>query len=129
VHRRQRRRFIALALGTILLGLLVHLGGTALPPRVRDVLGDALWASMIFWWMSALSPNWALVGRAAAAMAVCAAVECSQLVHTGSLDALRATRLGHLVLGSNFDVRDLVSYAVGIFVAAMLSQLGGRRTA
>ncbi len=32
-----------------------------------------------------------------------------------TLDAWRATTLGHLVLGSGFDPRDLVAYALGVF--------------
>ena len=59
-----------------------------------------------------------LRARAAVAYAICALVEVGQRYHTPSLDALRATRPGHLVLGSGFDPRDLAAYALGV-VAAM----------
>jgi hypothetical protein len=46
----RRARFIALAVATIVLGLLVHLRGAMLDFEMRDALGDALWAAMIAWW-------------------------------------------------------------------------------
>ena len=93
---RRRAAFVALACATIAVGLVVHLRGTALAPRAR------------------------LAIRSAAAYVVCAGVEVSQLYHTPTLDAVRATMLGHLVLGSGFDPRDLVAYAVGVGLAALL---------
>jgi hypothetical protein len=44
-----RSTYVALAIGTIALGLAVHERGDALSPVVRDVLGDALWAAMGAW--------------------------------------------------------------------------------
>jgi hypothetical protein len=120
VNRRRRLTYVVLALGTIVVGLLVHLWGTALGPVARDVLGDALWAAMIAWWAGALAPGAALAARSAGAYAVCAVVEVSQLYHAPGLDAVRATRAGHLVLGSGFDPRDLLAYAVGVAGAALL---------
>jgi hypothetical protein len=117
-----RLAYVALALATIALGLLVHLGGRALAPDVRDVLGDALWAAMMAWWIGALAPARPLGVRAAIALAICVAVEGSQRYHTASLDAIRATTLGHLVLGSGFDPRDLVAYAAGVLVAVALER-------
>ena len=117
---RARAVYLALALATIAVGLLVHLRGAVLGPVARDVLGDALWAAMIAWWAGALAPGARLTTRAAAAFAVCAGVEASQLLHAPALDALRATRVGHLVLGSGFDPRDLVAYAAGVAGAALL---------
>jgi hypothetical protein len=35
---------------------------------------------------------------------------------------LRATRVGHLVLGSDFDPRDLAAYAVGVAFAVMMER-------
>ena len=114
-----RLPYVALALGSIAAGLAVHRGGTMLSPAVRDVTGDALWAMMIAWWAGAITPRAPLVARGAAALTICVMVELSQLYHTPTLDALRSTTLGALVLGSGFDVRDLAAYALGIAVAAL----------
>jgi len=122
---RRRAAFIALAGVTIAVGLLVHLRGAALRPAARDVLGDALWAAMIAWWAGALAPNARLAARSAVAYAVCVCVELSQLYHAPALDAVRATLVGRLVLGSGFDPRDLVAYAAGVALAALVEARAG----
>ncbi len=124
---RRRLWFVVLAVSTIAVGLLVHLRGAVLGATTRDVLGDALWAAMIAWWLGAAAPAARLAVRSAVAYAVCVAVELSQLYHAPFLDTVRATRLGHLVLGSGFDARDLVAYAVGIAGAALLELVLRRR--
>lgn len=115
-----RARYIALMLATIAVGLLVHLRGEVFGQAARDVLGDALWAAMIVWCVGALSPGMRLLARSGVAYGVCAAVEVSQLYHAPTLDAIRATAAGHLVLGSGFDPRDLAAYALGVAAAALL---------
>jgi hypothetical protein len=114
-----RVSYVLLALGTIALGLAVHFHGDALGPVWRDVVGDALWAAMIVWWIAALFPGASVRERGGAALAICFAVEVSQLYHTPALDALRRTTLGQLTLGSGFDPRDLAAYTLGV-LAAML---------
>jgi hypothetical protein len=126
---RARLPYVALAVATIALGLLVHLRGGALDASVRDVLGDVLWAAMIAWWIGALAPTWLPASRGGLALAVCLAVELSQRVHTPALDALRRTTVGHLVLGSDFDPRDLAAYAAGVLAAVLLDRAMGRRRA
>jgi hypothetical protein len=117
---RTRLGFVALALTTIAVGLVVHWRGGLLSPTVRDVLGDALWAMMIAWWIGALAPDKRLGVRSGLALAVCWAVEFSQLYHAPALDAWRQTTLGQLVLGNGFDVRDLGAYALGVLAALSL---------
>ena len=116
---RGRSRYIALAFATIIVGLTVHLHGGALPPAARDVLGDALWAMMVTWVISAIVPNVALPWRAAAAATVCLVVEFSQLVDQPALNAIRRTAVGHLVLGNSFDPRDLVAYLAGVIASVL----------
>lgn len=129
-HRlaRIRAAYAALAAGTIVVGLAVHLGGRRwLDPVVRDLSGDALWAMMMAWWIGAALPAARLRSRAAAALAVCFAVEFSQTIHTPALDAIRRTLPGHLVLGSGFDPRDLGAYTAGVAVAVLLERAARRR--
>lgn len=117
---RTRLSYAALAIGTIVVGLAVHLHGATLDSVTRDVLGDALWAMMVTWWLGSIAPEARIPRRAIAALAICFVVELSQLYHTPTIDALRETTLGHLVLGSGFDPRDLVSYAAGVLAVALL---------
>ena len=56
------------------------------------------------------------------ALGVAWAVEFSQLYHATWIDTIRSTRLGHLVLGSTFNWPDLLAYAIGIAVAALMEQ-------
>jgi hypothetical protein len=118
---RRRVRYLLLAIGTIAAGLMVHLSGRFLPPALRDVLGDALWAAMIVWWMGVAAPRLPLRTRGLAAFAICVAVELSQRYHTPYLDALRRSLPGHLVLGSGYDPRDFLAYAAGIVVAVVVA--------
>jgi hypothetical protein len=119
---RTRVRYLVLAIGTIALGLMVHFAGGVLAPVFRDILGDALWAMMIVWWMGVVAPRLPLRTRGLAAFAVCVAVELSQRSHTPLLDALRRTVPGHLVLGSGYDPRDVLAYAAGVVVAVTVAR-------
>ena len=122
-RRRARLSYLALASGAIAVGLAVHLHGGPLSATARDVIGDALWAAMIAWLAGAAAPSSPLAARAALALGLCFAVEFGQLYHTPGLDAIRATSVGHLVLGSGFDARDLAAYALGIVGAALLGRV------
>lgn len=117
-----RAAYLALALVTISLGLVVHRAGAALGPVARDVAGDALWAAMVLWWIGVIAPRAPWRARATVALGVCFAVEWSQRYHTPALDALRRTELGRLVLGSGFDQRDLASYIVGVLAAVLVER-------
>ena len=113
-----RWAWIGIALAVIAAGLVVHTLGLGLPARARDATGDALWAVMVFAWLGAIRPTSAVPVRAGVALAICWAVEISQAYHTPQLDAVRQTTFGRLVLGTGFDPRDLVAYALGVAVAA-----------
>jgi hypothetical protein len=119
-----RAAYVALALGTVVLGLIVHFHGGALGPTTRDMLGDSLWASMIFWWVGAIAPASSLPARGDAAATICFAVELSQLYHTRALDTLRHTMVGQLTLGSGFDRRDLLAYIIGVMAAVLIERTG-----
>ena len=122
-----RRTYTALALCTIVVGLVVHWYGTVLPRAARDVLGDALWAMMIVWLIGAVAPQKPIVARASLALVICWIVELSQAYHQQFLDSVRNTAIGQLALGSGFDVRDLGAYALGA-AAALGLELATRRT-
>jgi hypothetical protein len=117
---RDRLSYFGLAVVTVAIGLAVHFRGDALPPAARDMIGDALWAVMMMWLAGAAAPAARLATRSALALAFCFAIEFSQLYHAPMLDGIRAGAAGHLVLGSGFDPRDLVAYALGVAAAAFL---------
>jgi hypothetical protein len=88
------------------------------PRFLTDYAGDTLWASMAYLCFVFALPRLPVRLAAAAALGVSVLVELSQLVHTPWLDALRAHRLGALVLGRGFVASDLVCYAAGVALAA-----------
>ena len=120
---RRRSSFVVLALATIATGLGVHFHSGMLGATARDMVGDALWAVMIMWLVSAAAPALALRTRAIVALGVCVVVEVSQLFHFAALDAVRRTTGGHLVLGSGFEWRDFASYALGVVVAVLFERV------
>jgi hypothetical protein len=126
---RGRLPFVVFALAAITAGLVVHAYAGALSPTVRDVLGDALWAAMLTAWIGALSPSTMLWRRGVIALGLCALVELSQRYHTSALDTMRRTTFGHLVLGSDYDARDLGAYTLGVLAAVVLERLARRREA
>ena len=91
------------------------------------MLGDALWAAMIVWWVSAAAPSAPRSWRAAIALAFCFCVELSQMYRAPWLDAARRTSVGHLVLGSDFDPRDFAAYAAGVVAAVLVDKLLHRK--
>lgn len=117
---RARAWFAVLASSTVALGLLVQRVKAGLPQALGDVLGDGLWAVMIVWLVGAVAASLPRLRRAAAALAVCCIVEFGQLYHAPWLDSWRGTTLGHLLLGTDFDFRDLAAYALGIVGAYLL---------
>lgn len=124
---RSRASFITLAIVTMAVGLAVHFHGRFLGVVFQDVVGDALWAAMVTWWIAALVPGASLRTRLPVSLAICFAVEVSQRYHAPTLEALRRTTAGHLVLGSGFDPRDFVSYTLGVLVAMLVERVLLRR--
>lgn len=86
------------------------------------MLGDALWATMIYWIVGVIGPTIARPRRAIIAVLVCWGVELSQLYHPPWLDGLRRTTLGSLTLGTGFDARDFAAYAMGVAAAFILER-------
>jgi hypothetical protein len=80
--------------------------------------GDALWAQMVYWLIGFLMPTASVAKVAAWALGISYTVEISQLCQVSWINQVRATTLGHLVLGSHFAWPDLLAYTVGIGLVA-----------
>jgi glycopeptide antibiotics resistance protein len=113
-----RNRFIySLLIGfTIIAGLASRHFPQQLPHWVHAYLGDTLWALMVFLLIGFVfkrkSTRW--VALAAIVFSFC--IELSQLYHAPWIDALRANRLGGLILGFGFLWSDLICYSVGVAI-------------
>ena len=113
-----------LALNAVVASGLFCASGRIHPKVVGNLMGDVLWAAMVF-----LLAGIALRGRttqriATLSLAFCFAVEFAQLLHWPWLEALRSTRLGYLALGSTFNAPDLVAYTAGIGLGVLVEKSG-----
>lgn len=105
------------------LGLGSRSGASWLPSFVAEYAGDTLWTMMVYVCLVFVWPRLSVAQAAGAALAISFAVEFSQLYRAPWIDALRAHRLGALVLGRGFLGSDLVCYTVGALVAAGVERL------
>jgi len=124
---RRRLCLIAAIVATIAAGLASRQFPCLLPSWLGKFPGDALWALMIYLGLALLAPRARPLRLAVVALAACWLVEASQLYRAPWLDALRATTVGHLALGSTFVWMDLLAYAVGVTAGAWLDLRCTRR--
>ncbi len=104
----------------IALGLWWRSGCPPFPQFLVKYGGDALWALVLFQGLAVLVPRCRTIPLAAVALGLACAVEFLQLHHGAWLEAVRSTRLGRLALGSTFNPPDLIAYAVGISIGAVV---------
>lgn len=120
-----RRLILALAgIVVVIAGLSVH----AFAPDgfVSDAAGDALYAVLIYLLVAFLAPRWASWATGSVALAWCVAVELFQL--TGLPEQWGAAfRPLMLVFGTVFSPSDLLFYALGVAVAAIVDRACMRR--
>lgn len=127
VPGRPRPFYLALAAGTVALGLASRRFRGALPGAVGAYGGDVLWAAMVYLLAAAVWPRTSVRRLAAGAAIFSLAIELGQLYHAPLIEAVRQTRIGGLILGFGFLWSDLACYAAGIALAAALdASLRGR---
>jgi Protein of unknown function (DUF2809) len=113
-------RFAVMVIAVVAAGLLWRSGFIPLPQSLSNYGGDALWALMVFLGFGFLFPRASTVAVALLALAFSWGVEFSQLYRAPWIDAIRATVPGKLVLGNTFNGPDLLAYALGIGLGALV---------
>ena len=125
----RRRAWYGVAIAAVIgTGLLWRSGWFPLPHGLAKYGGDALWAVVVFLGLGFVLPRASTRRIALGALGIAWSVECLQLYHAPWIDGVRATRLGHLVLGRVFNSPDLLAYAAGIVLAAWAEGAMGSRT-
>ena len=114
---RNRAVYILAFIASILLGLASRRYPTEISEVFGKYPGDALWAAMVFFGLSALRPRVSTLGIAYLVLAICFVVEAMKLHQAPWIVGIRHTTLGHLVFGHVFSLQNLVAYAVGVVVA------------
>lgn len=107
----------------ILLGMASRRYPSLFPAVLGKYPGDALWALMVFIGVAFIRPRAGTMQLSAWAFAISCADEFSQLYQAPWINAVRHTTIGHLVLGSRFSWIDMVAYAVGVLMGAILDIL------
>jgi hypothetical protein len=99
--------------------------GLGLSPAVVKYGGSVLWGTMVFFLVAipASGRSRQQIAWIAASIAIC--VELSRLIHNPWLDDFRLTTAGALLLGRVFSPWNLVAYASGILVGALLDRMLG----
>ncbi|MBO0947025.1 ribosomal maturation YjgA family protein [Fibrella forsythiae] len=118
--KRNRLVYSGLTVGVLVLGLASRRLGTYLPSFINAYIGDTLWALMVFFGIALVFSRQPTRIVALMALLFSFSIEISQLYHAPWIDAIRATRLGALVLGFGFLWTDLICYSVGIAVGALI---------
>lgn len=120
--RSRRPLLFATVLAVIAAGIGLRLLPLGLPREVVKYGGSVLWGAMVYGLVVFVRPAASVVRLAAFALIVAVLVELFRLVHTPGLDAFRLTLAGQLLLGRIFSVWNVVAYAVGIGLAAVLDR-------
>lgn len=124
----RNRVFLGVAIiGTIGLGLASRKFPMLFPSVLEKYPGDALWAQMVYWLVGFFNPTASVAKVALYSLALSYADEISQIYQAPWINQIRATTLGHLVLGSSFSWLDMLAYTVGIALVAPIEWLLLRR--
>ena len=125
---RRRRIWLALAVFVVIVvGLASRRFPSAFPAAFGSHTGDALWALMVFLGIAFLRPAMSGASVGCAALVFSFMIEIAQLYQAPWINALRATTLGHLVLGTGFQWLDLVAYTIGIVFGYLSDKLYFKR--
>jgi len=119
-HPRSRSLYVVWIGLTVLVGLASRRWSYLLPALLRKNAGDGLWALMVFLLLGFLWPRRSTVWTASVAMTVSILDEFSQMYHAPWIDGIRATTVGHLILGSDFAWGDILDYLIGIVFGVAL---------
>ncbi len=106
----------------VAVGLPTRLIPESMPDFVVNYLGDALWALVIFLFIGVLLPNAGTRTVLLLALAVTWGTEFSQFYQADWINAIRAYKLGGLILGYTFLPSDLLMYLCGIGAGVILDR-------
>ncbi|WP_109806617.1 DUF2809 domain-containing protein [Sphingosinithalassobacter portus] len=107
---------LAVFLIEVAIALYVHDG------FVRPLLGDTLAVILVYCGLRTMLPI-GVRTAALSALAIAFAIEFSQLIGLADMLGLTHGSPWRLVIGSHFDWRDLIAYAVGVAVIALIERL------
>jgi hypothetical protein len=108
---------------TIILGLASRKFSDLLPVFLAENAGDMLWAMMVYFGFRFLQVRKTLPTAITLSLFFSYLIEFSQLYQADWINQLRGTVLGALILGKGYLTVDLIRYAAGIILAAVLDKV------
>lgn len=132
MRRVPEKRNRLLYAGVIAIVIIAGLGSRSdlaahLPEFIATYAGDTLWTLTVFLVLGFAFPTAKTAIIAIMTLAISYGVELSQLYQAEWLNAIRATRIGALVLGAGFKWSDLICYTVGCAIGVAGETILGRR--
>jgi hypothetical protein len=115
--KRRAVYFLAMAL-SVVAGLLARKYYFLFPAFTYAYLGDIIWGFAVYFLSAFLFPQIKPLKLGVYAFIFSAAVELSQLYQAPWIDAVRASKIGGLLLGHGFLWSDVACYFAGIFAGA-----------
>jgi hypothetical protein len=109
-----------IAAGLALRGFGLGLGLSAFTVKYG---GSILWGAMVFFLVAIVASRSTRRSVVMVAAVIAVGVELFRLVHTRWLDSFRLTRADALLLGRIFSPWDILAYAIGIALGALLDNL------
>jgi hypothetical protein len=120
---RRRKHLLIAIIATIALGLASRKIQWLFPAFLGKYPGDVLWAQMVYWGLAFLTPSASIPKVTGFALLIACLDEFSQLYQAPWAQQIRATSVGHLILGSTFSWWDMVAYAIGIGICSLFEIL------
>ena len=118
----RKAKYITAILVCVIIGLSSRY--TSLYPEAFQVhLGDAVWASMIYFGFKLITKKDKILSPIFLSLLFCWFIEFSQIYQGDWLVHIRNTLIGGLILGKGFLWIDLLRYAVGIVLAVTADML------
>ncbi|MFT5724575.1 MAG: hypothetical protein ACI9JN_001694 [Bacteroidia bacterium] len=117
---RNRKTLILWIFGTVLVGLLSRLD--MLSSVIPLGVGDLLYATLIYFLMALLFPNFKSLSLLLLSFGFCVVIEFGQLLNWDFLITLRAHWFGKLVLGNDFKWLDIMWYLCGAGFGVLLDR-------
>lgn len=110
-----KKVYICFFLGLSYVGFAILATRGVVPRAFSLIIGDIAWAAWLYY--GAMMIHQKSKNTVKAIVLLTALIEISQLVQMSGLNALRETLVGKILLGSVFDIKDLLLYAIGIAAA------------
>lgn len=131
MQRSARRRLTCLAMMLLLvpLGYICRFVPVGLPPLIVKYGGSFLWAAAVYWFIASFLARQRPLAIGLITLIVSTAIEFLKRVQSPTLDGIRHTFFGKVIMGRYFSYTDIAVYWVAILCFVWIDHIAihGRR--